>query len=350
MASPHVAGVAALIISTGMAYSPQEVREILESTATDAGAPGWDARYGWGILDAAAALNYNAPDNNAPVADAAGPYSGVEDTPIAFDGSASFDDDGDTLTYRWDFDDGSTEAAAAGPTPTHQYASGGTYIVTLIVNDSKTDSLPATATVTVTEVPDPPVADAGPDHDTWVGNSLTFDAVNSYDPDAGDSIVAYAWDLGDGSTNTGQIVAHAYDTPGTYNVILTVTDTSGLDDTDTAVVTVTEQPPPDSTMHVDNIKMAVVAKGANVYATATPLVTDTTGNPVENAAVTGHWSTLTFDDNEFGTTNADGEITFKSNKVKTRTGTFVFHIDDVTKDGWTYDEANSQTSNSIDVP
>jgi subtilisin family serine protease len=57
MASPHVSGIAALLISTGVT-GPDAVREALENTARDLGAPGWDEEYGWGLVDAYAALNY----------------------------------------------------------------------------------------------------------------------------------------------------------------------------------------------------------------------------------------------------------------------------------------------------
>jgi serine protease len=59
MAAPHVSGVAALLIGSrrlGRNPSPEAVEKRLKATARDIGAPGWDARYGWGLLDAAAAL------------------------------------------------------------------------------------------------------------------------------------------------------------------------------------------------------------------------------------------------------------------------------------------------------
>ncbi len=59
MSAPHVAGVAALVIATkrlGPRASPKAVERHLETTARDIGAPGFDARYGNGLLDAAAAL------------------------------------------------------------------------------------------------------------------------------------------------------------------------------------------------------------------------------------------------------------------------------------------------------
>jgi subtilisin family serine protease len=53
-ASPFVSGVAALLFSRGM--SVQEVHDRLLSTARDLGLPGRDPVYGWGEVDAAAAL------------------------------------------------------------------------------------------------------------------------------------------------------------------------------------------------------------------------------------------------------------------------------------------------------
>ena len=54
MATPHVAGVAALLLSHGIQAS--DVRQALEATAVDLGTNGWDATYGWGRIDAHAAL------------------------------------------------------------------------------------------------------------------------------------------------------------------------------------------------------------------------------------------------------------------------------------------------------
>jgi len=60
MASPHVAAVAALVISYGNAISPDDVRGALESSAKDLGASGWDSTYGYGLVNAPAALAYTA--------------------------------------------------------------------------------------------------------------------------------------------------------------------------------------------------------------------------------------------------------------------------------------------------
>jgi subtilisin family serine protease len=56
MATPHVAGIAALLLGEDGALTPNEVKAHILWTARDGGSPGWDSNYGWGIADAAAAL------------------------------------------------------------------------------------------------------------------------------------------------------------------------------------------------------------------------------------------------------------------------------------------------------
>lgn len=55
MASPHAAGVAALIVGAGVT-NPDEVERIMKKTAVHPGNVEWDQRYGAGIIDAAAAV------------------------------------------------------------------------------------------------------------------------------------------------------------------------------------------------------------------------------------------------------------------------------------------------------
>ncbi len=68
MATPHVSGVSALLIANGDANTPDEVRTTLQETAKDKGDTGRDDTYGWGIVDAYAALQWTAaPDITPPV-------------------------------------------------------------------------------------------------------------------------------------------------------------------------------------------------------------------------------------------------------------------------------------------
>jgi RHS repeat-associated protein len=92
--------------------------------------------------------------NRPPIASAGGPYEGVVETSIPFDGSLSVDPDADSLTYFWIFGDGS--AGEEGVEVAHAYSQPGTYLVSLTVNDGKggtdTDN-----TVSVTVHPPPEI-------------------------------------------------------------------------------------------------------------------------------------------------------------------------------------------------
>jgi serine protease len=58
MAAPHVSGVAALVIASGVlgpSPSPAALEDHLKATARDLGPGGPDSRYGWGMVDAARA-------------------------------------------------------------------------------------------------------------------------------------------------------------------------------------------------------------------------------------------------------------------------------------------------------
>jgi serine protease len=58
MAAPHVSAAAALVVASGVLGadpSPMAITGRLQQTARDLGAPGYDPRYGWGLIDAAAA-------------------------------------------------------------------------------------------------------------------------------------------------------------------------------------------------------------------------------------------------------------------------------------------------------
>jgi serine protease len=89
MATPHVSGVAALLIADGVT-GPDQVREALQSTAEDKGAPGWDSYYGWGIVDAYAALGYAfAPVHDVAVTGVSAPSSAVQGEAVSVDATAA---------------------------------------------------------------------------------------------------------------------------------------------------------------------------------------------------------------------------------------------------------------------
>ena len=75
--------------------------------------------------------------------------------------------------------------------------------------------------------PSPPVADFSwtPPAPT-INDDVVLDAGPSTDPD--NDIVSFAWDFDDGRTGSGRVVTHRFSMPGTYQVNLSATDTTGL--------------------------------------------------------------------------------------------------------------------------
>ena len=73
--------------------------------------------------------------------------------------------------------------------------------------------------------------------------NVSFDAGTSFDPEefSGDHIARYDWDFDDGSTlaNGGPTPSHLYTVDGIFNAQLTVTDSFGVTNTTSLLITVT---------------------------------------------------------------------------------------------------------------
>jgi PKD repeat protein len=138
-----------------------------------------------------------------------------------------------TVSFHWDFGDNTT---SSGQIATHMYTAAGTYNVTLNVTDSEglwdtqsqlvTLGVPVSPFAVFTFKPTNPTANS----------TVTFNATESNDPDR--SIISYIWNFGDNTTGSGVIATHAYTAEGAYNVTLTVTDTTSLNDTTWQMVNV----------------------------------------------------------------------------------------------------------------
>jgi len=93
----------------------------------------------------------NETENLEPVANIeADRVSGEAPLEVVFTGSGSFDPEGDTLSFYWDFGDGNS-SVVENPIP-YVFATGGVYTVTLVVEDTK--GLTAVATVNLDILPD----------------------------------------------------------------------------------------------------------------------------------------------------------------------------------------------------
>jgi PKD repeat protein len=190
-----------------------------------------------------------APDTAPTAGFGITPGSPTVGQAVIFDGSASNDSDGDTITsYRWDFGDGATQATST-PTTTHAYSAAGSFTAKLMVVDARgSSSAPVSRTVTVTgaAADTPPTArfSITPASPT-VGQAVIFDGSASSDPD-GDVITSYRWDFGDGrtSTTTSATVTHSYRRAGAVKVKLVVVDSHAKQSAAATKTVAVSRPPP----------------------------------------------------------------------------------------------------------
>jgi len=175
-----------------------------------------------GGLSAPSYATIHVADNLPPVAIAtANPTSVTLGSTICFDGSTSYDPEGQALTYIWNFSDGSPLEYAA--TACHAYTSPGVFDGVLQV----TDQLGAngTAIVAVTILPPnnhPPVAAPTDTPNEGVAPLTVQFTANASDAD--NDPLSYAWAFGDGATSTLANPNHVYIQPGTYTATLVVSD------------------------------------------------------------------------------------------------------------------------------
>ena len=351
MAAPHVSGLIALLLAQDSVRTQDEIRQILHTTSVDLGDPDWDEEYGYGRIDAYAALQWTATSNDPPIADDQSANTD-EDAAAAIILTGN-DSDGDTITFSVvaDPSHGSLTGTAPDLIYTPEPNFNGLDSFTFKANDGTADSNIATVNITVSPVNDAPAADdqsVTTNQDTSIGIILTASDID------GDlltyTIVA---NPSNGSlSGTAPNVTYTPETGYTGTDSFTFNATDGKADSNIATVSITVNPAT-STMHVASIGMNLVSRfrGWNYHATATVTIVDASNNAVEGATVQGYWEDATTD-SDFGITDTNGQVTLQSdNRWKPPSGTtFTFTVDSVLLAGLTYDPtANVETSDSITV-
>lgn len=180
--------------------------------------------------------------NQAPMADAGGPYTVAEGSTVILDGSNSSDPDGDNLTYEWDlnYDGLSFDVDATGATVGFSGIDDGTSTVALRVFDG-TELSEIVTTVVETTNEAPTINSLGTDAESTASKSV--DGVVTLSGVVADAGVAdtheVVVDWGDGNIETvvaaGDLLAspdfsgaeHTYATGGVFTVTVTVTDDDG---------------------------------------------------------------------------------------------------------------------------
>jgi PKD repeat protein len=177
------------------------------------------------------------PSNEGqPTARIAAPAAWSEGDVVQFDGTGSSTDPaGGSLTFAWDFGDGST---GTGPTPTHVYGDDGPYSVTLTVT-TPSALQGTTSTVISGANVEPQVGAVAAPYSPQAVNSVVALKLPFSDPGFLDTHSATInWDANGSGTdvaatmNVGEVTgSHAYTSAGVYTVRVTVIDDDGGDAT-----------------------------------------------------------------------------------------------------------------------
>jgi PKD repeat protein len=261
MATPHVAGVAALLKTLHPTWGYAEIDNRLKTTAHDLGTAGKDDKFGYGRLDAAAAT---AP--TTPTAPAAPTLSATASSGHVSLSWTTPNDGGSAITgYKV-----LRGAASGGETLYQTLGVVASYVDSGVTNGQtyyyQVSAVNAIGTGAASnEVAKTPAANQPPTAcftHSEVGLQTSVNGACSSDSDG--SVSSYSWSWGDGSAaSTGVAPSHTYAAAGTYTVTLTATDNQGATGSTSQSVTVVSDPDP-STPNLQN----GVAQGATSSATS----------------------------------------------------------------------------------
>lgn len=200
--------------------------------------------YGCGGSDSSSG---SADGNSTPIADAGADQTVLVGNIVSLDGSNSSDSDQDLLSFSWSQSSvpAGSQVALNNPQisqPQFTADVAGDYLLTLIINDGTTDSLPDSVLITAGAGNVAPQANAGPDQQVETGSTVVLDGSQS--SDANNDPLSYSWafqqrpqsstaTLSDSATQSPSFIA---DELGSYTIELTVDDQQGSIATDTVSV------------------------------------------------------------------------------------------------------------------
>ncbi len=368
MASPHLAGVVALLLSAGIPDTGtpglfDDVRDRLCTTAdvaygvqtifgTSTPIPTSDPRYpnyfGCGVVDAAEAVlgitPPPPPDNRPPVANA-------DSATVAEDGATDIavlandtDPDLDTLTVTGVANPPHGTATVVGGSvhyvPDADYSGPDAFDYSISDGNGGTDT--ATVSVTVTPVNDAPVAN--PDSATTAQDTAVTITVlgNDTDIDGPALSVSSASDPPHGTVAVNPNGTITYTPDAGYSGAdafgYSATDGSAVSNVATVSITITAAPPPPppaSTMHVADLDATTSKTRRDWGAKVTVRVHSNTHANVSGAVINGTWSGGA-SGSASCTTSKNGTCSVSVSKLATSAGSVTFTVTNVTKSGSSY--------------
>lgn len=199
------------------------------------------------------------------------------------------------LTSVWSFGDGATSSEL---NPIHTYADNGVYTITLIAsNDCGEVSITQTVTVALAPI----AAFNTSTSSLCAGNAVTYASTSTYSP------ASYSWTFEGGSpassSEANPVVT--YNTPGTYDVSLTVTNANGADtESMTDAIIVNPQPTSAFSQIGDGLSVSFTSTATNAASVSWDFgdgQTSTELNPTHTYALEGSFTVILTAENSCGT-------------------------------------------------
>ena len=162
------------------------------------------------------------------------PTSGT--APLAATLSASVSDGLPPFSYAWAFGDGTY---GSGNSTTHTYSTAGTYTAQVVVTDNRSRTASDNATLTVTA--QIPALTATAAVDATLGR-VPFRVAFNASGFGGQPPYSYSWTFGDGGASIQQNPSHTYVVPGSYTVIVVISDSGGATVTRTLAIMANSSP------------------------------------------------------------------------------------------------------------
>ena len=184
--------------------------------------------------------------NALPTADAGPDQTVAPGATVTLDGSGSTDPELGSLDHAWSQTSGPAVTVIGTNTAQPSFTAPAVGVLSFEVVVTDDNGATDTDSVTIT-VNSGPTADAGPDQQVNLGDTVPLDGTDSSDPDSDD--LTYSWVQTGGGTvvtltgaNTVQPTFTAPEGPDALAFEVTVTDDDGLTDTDTVIIAVNGPP------------------------------------------------------------------------------------------------------------
>jgi len=145
-------------------------------------------------------------------------------------------------TYEWNFGD---NTASSVQSPTHSYATDGTYTVELTITTDINCVATYQTDITVYPKPDADFSFVA----GCLGQATVFTDLTQIN--APSSIVQYEWDFGDSQTSAQASPSNFYAVGNTYDVVLITTSSDGCKDTITSIINVYPSPEVDVSVQAE---------------------------------------------------------------------------------------------------